>query len=186
LGLAMRRHSLPPPFFDKVRNFRFYISYNMNNFEFIRWGALPERLGTMLERINKYLAVANPLGPILLVIGLLPTLAVAYVEDMRITELVPHNSQVEVTNVDGGTFMNSTELPFYYSSLGNPFYYHSVPPGWILPTNQGVVFSQLVNFSTSATDFWLYRDDRFDEPSAIIHGLQFGTPLSPNKTLVCR
>ena len=136
----------------------------------------------MFRRMIKLFGLTKHLALVLLMMGIVPTVAWAYVNDLRITELDPHNSRVEVTNIDGGTFMVSTDLPFYYSSLGSPLYYHSIPPGWIFQTGQSSVFSDLVNFSASRTDFWLYRDDGFDNTGSVIHGLQFGTPLSQSKT----
>ena len=107
----------------------------------------------MFRKTNKHFGLTIRFALTLSAMGIAPMVAQAYVNDLRITELDPHNSRVEVTNINGGTFNVSTELPFYYSSLGSIYYYHSIPPGWIFQNNQSSVFGDLVNFSTWGTDF---------------------------------
>lgn len=99
----------------------------------------------------------------------------ADVADLRITEVDPYHQQIEVTNVNGGSFMLSGEIPIPYNFDFNNTKRMGIVPGFIFMTGS-ILVVPLPDMHTYASDCWLYSSEAFDNPGSVIHGVQFGTP----------
>lgn len=99
----------------------------------------------------------------------------ADVADLRITEVDTWNQQIEVTNFNGGLFQLTSEIPIPYNFDFNNFKQMSIVPG--LPFGRNAIFTfEVPELDTYAGDCWLYNSSSYDSPSALIHGVQWGTP----------
>ncbi|KAF0172939.1 MAG: hypothetical protein FD161_3943 [Limisphaerales bacterium] len=103
----------------------------------------------------------------------------ADVSELRITEVNPATSQVEVTHTGTAGFTVASFLPFCHS-----FNYGSgIPAGTSFGPGESKTFT-LSGLSATASDVWLYRDSNFASPGSIITGIKFGSSASLGRTSV--
>lgn len=112
---------------------------------------------------------------LMLFAALAASAAWAGVADLRITEVDPWHQQIEVTNVNGGLFQLTSEIPIPYNFDFNNYKLMSIVPGYVF-ANNGIQLFSLPDMSTDAGDCWLYSDNSYDNPTSLIHGVQYGTP----------
>lgn len=99
----------------------------------------------------------------------------AQVANLRITEVDPYHHQVEVTNVSGAMLQLTSEVPSPYNFDLFNFKRMGLVPGFIFWPN-GVWVFDYPDMRTDASDCWLYSSEAYENPAAVIHGVQFGTP----------
>ncbi|MEQ2007328.1 MAG: hypothetical protein ABMA26_11070 [Limisphaerales bacterium] len=103
----------------------------------------------------------------------------ADVSELRITEVNPATSQVEVTHTGAAGFTVASFLPFCHS-----FSYGSgIPAGTSFGPGESKTFT-VSGLSATASDVWLYRDSNFASPGSIISGIKFGSSASLGRTSV--
>ncbi|UCH83617.1 MAG: T9SS type A sorting domain-containing protein [Candidatus Latescibacterota bacterium] len=88
--------------------------------------------------------------------------------NLRITELDPWSSQVEVTNF--GPPFTTGELPMCHRMNCSS----SIPLGTVFGAGGIHVFS-VPNMDRTDTDLWLYRMMPFSDPNNLIHGAKYGS-----------
>lgn len=106
--------------------------------------------------------------------------AQAYINDLRITEVDPHHQKIEVVNFNGGLFQLTSELPVTYNFDFYNRFRMGLSPGLVFQNNYHFTFT-MPDMTTYAGDCWLYSSPGYDSPSALIHGVQWGTP-PPERT----
>lgn len=99
----------------------------------------------------------------------------AYINDLRITEVDPYNEKIEVTNMNGAMFQLTSEIPVPYNFDLNNYKQMGLVPGMVFPGN-GIWVVELPELGGGAGDCWLYSNSSYESPSALIHGVQWGTP----------
>ena len=86
---------------------------------------------------------------------------------LRITEVFPVQSQVEVTNT-AGAFETAT-LPFSHEDDTNSF----IPAGEFLESGEIAVYD-VSRLDGNDSDLWLYRGGPLDDPENLLHGVKYG------------
>jgi len=89
------------------------------------------------------------------------------VDNLRITEVDPKLDKVEVTN-EGPAF-TSGELPFSHKLNHES----AVPAGTFFEAG-GIDVFDVSNLDPVDSDLWLYRAERFEDPSYLVHGVKWG------------
>lgn len=105
----------------------------------------------------------------------LATLAIADVNDLRITEVQPDADTVQVTNVGVDSFTTGADL--YFS--------HLQQTGSTIPTGTSFASGESKSFAVTSLadidgDIWLYLTANFASPSEILSGLRYGGTLPIN------
>jgi len=111
----------------------------------------------------------------LLIRGLLP--ARAGLSDLRITEVNPATSQVEVTHIDTNPFTTTSDLPFCHR-----FNYSTViPANTTFGPGESKVFI-VAGLNATDSDLWLYRDGNFSSAASFLTGLKYGPAANVGRT----
>ena len=96
-------------------------------------------------------------------------------DNLLITEVDPKNDIVEVTN--RGPAFSSGELPFCHKNN----YASSIRSGTFFDAD-GILVFEVPNLAASDSDLWLYRNDRFDDPNAMLSGVKWGPKSNVGQT----
>lgn len=102
--------------------------------------------------------------------------AQAQVGNLRISEVDPHNNEVEILNT-GDAFTASASFPFCHRFIYNA----SIPGGTTFDAGERLLFT--VPFLGAAdSDLWLYSTPFFDSADFIVHGLKWGPQPNVGRT----
>jgi len=105
----------------------------------------------------------------------------ADVGDLRITEVNPETTQVEVTNTGTSSWTTPTDLPFCHRLDCTS----SIPSSAEFASGESKVFT-ISGLNPTDSDLWLYRDSDFENPASIVRGLKYGPEANVGRTSVAQ
>jgi len=100
----------------------------------------------------------------------------AQVENLRITQVDPHNNLVEVTNV-GPAFVTATSHPFCHRFN----YFSAISVGTSFAAGESKVFT-VSGLNSADSDLWLYKAPPFEVAGNIVHGVKYGPAPNVGRT----